>query len=59
MEGHTNSVRTVAFSPTGKVLASGSSDSTIILWDIELQTSWKRNAPSLTQIFTIDKKLID
>jgi WD40 repeat protein len=31
--GHTGGVRAVAFSPAAKILASGSFDSTIILWD--------------------------
>ena len=33
--GHTNSIAALAYSPNGKVIASGSEDSNIILWDVE------------------------
>ena len=34
LKGHTSWVRSIAFSPDGKTLASASSDSTIKLWDV-------------------------
>jgi WD40 repeat protein len=37
MKGHTSYVTSVAFSPDGNYLASGSNDFTIILWSITSQ----------------------
>jgi WD40 repeat protein len=33
--GHANAINTIAFSPDGKVLATGSHDTTIKLWDVK------------------------
>jgi WD40 repeat protein len=37
LEGHSNLVFSVAFSPDGKYLASGSGDNTVKLWSVESQ----------------------
>ncbi len=49
LKGHNSWVLTVSFSPDGKILASGSSNKTIKLWDIDLDSligrscDWVRN----------------
>ncbi|KAG2146344.1 WD40-repeat-containing domain protein [Suillus clintonianus] len=44
LEGHTNAVFTLDISPDGKMLASGSFDRTVILWDT---TTWQRKGHPL------------
>ncbi|MGH8629990.1 MAG: WD40 repeat domain-containing protein, partial [Burkholderiales bacterium] len=43
LTGHTEFVSSVAFSPDGKTLASGSADYSIILWDVDPE-SWQKRA---------------
>ena len=38
MEGHEDSVNSVAFNHNGTLLASGSGDATIKLWNLETKT---------------------
>src|SRR5438876_12300728 len=41
LNGHTEWVMSVAFSPTGRILASGSADKHIKLWDVQIGTLLK------------------
>jgi len=47
--GHAGAIRTTAFSPNNRILASGSDDTTVKLWDIE-------KGKELATISTLDKK---
>ncbi len=46
LRGHADTIRSVAFSPDGRTLASGSSDGMIKLWDVlagNVRTTWSQN----------------
>ena len=42
LKGHSNAVFSVAFSPDGETLASGSYDNKILLWEVETQKPMKK-----------------
>jgi parallel beta-helix repeat protein len=62
LSGHTGFVCSVAFSPDGKILASGSFDWTIKLWDVatgrELRTLQGHTSPVYSVAFSPDGKIL-
>ncbi len=59
--GHTNDVRSIAFSPDGNILASGSSDGTIKLWDMQARqeiTTLKGHAVGTVAFSADGKRLV-
>ena len=39
LEGHTSAIQSLSFSPDGTILASGSEDSTVVLWNVATRTN--------------------
>ena len=53
LRGHKGRVQSVAFSPDGRLLASASFDSTIILWDVATQQSLGRLGGHTTKVYSM------
>ncbi len=45
LEGHTRTVYSVAFSPGGGTLASGSRDTTVLLWNVQTKGNFRILSP--------------
>jgi len=50
LQGHTQAVYTVAFSPDGKMLASGSQDNSVRLWDVASAKSTATLDPEVSTV---------
>jgi WD40 repeat protein len=61
LKGHTEWIHSIAFSPDGKTLASGSQDRTIILWDVatgKATSTWTAPRPVESVAFSPDGKTL-
>jgi WD40 repeat protein len=62
LQGHAGTVLSVAFSPDGRTLASGSDDSTVKLWDMkslqELATLIRHKGSIYTLAFSPDGRML-
>ena len=62
LEGHTGTVRTLAFSRDGTMLATGAADRTMILWDVRGQRKLRRlteqAGPVVSMAFSNDGKTV-
>ena len=62
LNGHTNSVWSVSFSPDGKFICSGSRDASVRLWNTHtgenMYTQRNHKNPVLMVAFSLDRKII-
>ncbi len=60
LKGHTDNINALAFTPNGHMLASGSNDGTIRLWDASTGTEMLSLSSDRTQalVFSMDRKML-